>query len=205
MLVKSVIFLASAIVAAAASDPPGHNGEPDPLVPVCPECQPCAVDCLCSENHITGCSPTSPVKPPPKGPKNPEGRPVCAEFQPCKPGCICSTALMVPLGGGGPHGHQPSSGDDNSPHHPNIPQVRVCPEGQPCTSDCLCSWSNVLSFLNPNKLRPQTKICDTGSVNDTCLDRDALVDSLKAVLFPPKGTHVVDYFGDDKGDVKDEL
>jgi hypothetical protein len=83
--------------------------------------------------------------------------------------------------------------------------MRVCPEGQPCSSDCLCSLANVLSFLNPAKLRPETRICDASTSNGTCIDRENLVESLKYLLYPPKGTTVVDYFGTDEETSKEEL
>jgi hypothetical protein len=82
----------------------------------------------------------------------------------------------------------------------------VCPEGQPCSTNCLCSLGNVLSYLNPRDLRGGTKICDIGKANDTCIGREDLLKSLNSVLFPPKGTVVIDYDGSTgSAEAKDEL
>jgi len=83
----------------------------------------------------------------------------------------------------------------------------VCPEGQPCSPDCLCSLANVLSWLNPKDLRKETKICDVDKANDTCISREQLTESLKDLLYPPKGTHVIDFSGGDSSakEAKDEL
>ena len=120
--------------------------------------------------------------------------------------CICPRALAgppkTPSHGGG---NQPAVNLPHQPHNPN--GWRVCPEGQPCSRDCLCSLGNVLSFLNPSDLKDTTTICDVGQVNSSCISRDALVESLKDVLFPPAGTHVIDLSGGDTDakDAKDEL
>jgi hypothetical protein len=64
----------------------------------------------------------------------------------------------------------------------------------------------VLSYLNPQGLKGQTKICDAGQANDTCIGREDLLESLNAVLFPPKGTVVIDYGRDgDAEQGKEEL
>jgi hypothetical protein len=66
--------------------------------------------------------------------------------------------------------------------------------------------ANVLSYINPYGLRPETLICPPGKANNTCISREALLASMKAALFPPEGTTVISYWPDgDKTSAKDEL
>jgi hypothetical protein len=67
----------------------------------------------------------------------------------------------------------------------------------------------VLSYINPSELRPATRVCDAGKSDPkgNCINREDLLESLKAVLFPAEGTKIIDYGGDQnaEGEGKDEL
>ncbi len=73
----------------------------------------------------------------------------------------------------------------------------------------ICSLDVVFSYINPNDLRSPTRVCDAGKSDPegNCISREDLLESLKAVLFPPAGTKLIDYDDDQnaKGAGKDEL
>ncbi|KIW02671.1 uncharacterized protein PV09_06108 [Verruconis gallopava] len=177
MLLKAVLLLGIAMMATAGSTLAEPQQESILAQPACAECQPCPVSgCFCGTSHQGSCDV------PQEAPRNnPFNKPICPQNEPCQAHCICPTALKPPKNG--------------APHHLD---VTVCAEGQPCYECDLCSFSIVMSYINPGKLSGDTRICDIGNCNGTCVCREQLLESMQAVLFPSKGkeSEVIDYGAD---------
>jgi len=175
MLLKAVLLLASALVTTATTTSDASNSAKAQNLGVlnCAECLPCLTTCKCPPSGQTSCKMPASFTPP----QDPFGRLVCAENQPCRSDCVCQRALH-PV-------DRPLTSDGRL----------ICPEGQPCPNDnsCFCSMSNLLSYINPNNLSPDTVICPEGNCTDACICREDLLGSVKDVLFPKNGTKIIDF------------